>query len=184
MTRARGDAGFTVTEMLVTIVIMGVAIGPIVAAIFLGIRTEGDIQVRLAQNNSAHLLDSYFGPDVQNALAVATNASESGSICGGAAATVGLLLTSELGGRSVSYSVDPTDPRILRRRECAAGAPVGPNPGIAVIRNLDPAQPPIYGCAPNANCSDWQTVSISVHQIGRDGRNPYVTSLQAGRRTL
>jgi len=79
----------------------------------------------------------------------------------------------------VSYFVDPTNGSILRRRTCASGAVTGPPAGIPVIRNLSVA--PTFSCAPNADCSNAQTVSATVSQAV-SGKNPYSTTVQAARR--
>jgi hypothetical protein len=180
--RFHGEGGFTLPELVLTTTIMLLALAPITASIYLGMRTEDDVQTRLSQSNGAHLLNSYFTPDVQNSVAVGIGAPESGTICGAVAGPTQLLLTTEVGARSVSYFVDPANPKILRRRECAAGAPVGPPTGIPLARNLDPAQAPTFGCLPDPDCTAWTTVTANVHQIGGGGRNAYPTSLQATRR--
>lgn len=184
MSTRHDEMGFTLIELLVTVVVIGIAIAPITASIFLGIRTEGDVQARLSQNNGAHLLNSYFGPDAQNALTVAVGASESPDICGSAGGPVGLLLSNPYVKWSAAYFVDPTDARLLRRRECEAGAPVGPPAGSVVIRNLDAARPPTFGCPVTTDCASWDSVAATVHQIGNGGRNPYSTTLRATGRVL
>jgi prepilin-type N-terminal cleavage/methylation domain-containing protein len=181
--RGNGEEGFTLPELVLTVTIMLVALAPITASIFLGMRTESDVQARLAQSNGAHLLNSYFTPDVQNTVSVAIGAPESGTICGGAAGPTQLLLTTEVGVHSISYFVDPVDPKILRRRECDAGTTVGAPNGIPIIKNLDVSQPPTFACSPSPDCSGWSTVSVVVRQLDTAGRNPYPTSVQATRRT-
>jgi prepilin-type N-terminal cleavage/methylation domain-containing protein len=174
-----GEGGFTLIEMVLTMTLLALVIAPLSAAIFLGLRTEADVRARLAESNSANLLASYFGPDVQQSLLVGVNTAESGTVCGGGAMAVGLLLTWVPGESSVSYFVDPTNPKLLRRRTCSGGAVTGAPSGIPVIRNLTGV--PSFACAPNADCSNWQSVSAAVSQLV-SGKQPYTTNLQASRR--
>jgi len=174
------ERGFTLLELLITMVIMGLIITPIASAIVLGLRTETDVQARLAQSNSATLFQSYFGPDVQQSVAVGIGVGES-SACGTVSpATVNMLLTWIPGQSSVSYFVDPASPKVLRRRECAGGAVVGPVAGAPVIRNLDGA--PVFGCPLAGDCTapSWQIVKATLAQ--RVGTNTLTSTIQATRR--
>ncbi len=178
--RARaGEAGFTLLELMLVMTIMALIIPVLVSAILLGLRTETDVQARLAETNSAAQFQSYFGPDVQQALLVGINTAESGSVCGAGAQDVALLLTLVPGQSSVSYAVDPSNSKVLRRRTCEGGTVTGPPVGIPVIRNLSAV--PTFACAPNADCSNWQSVSATLTQLA-GGTNGYSTTVQASRR--
>jgi prepilin-type N-terminal cleavage/methylation domain-containing protein len=176
--RAEED-GFTLIEMVLTMTIMALIIAPLATGILLGLRTERDVQSRLAETNSAAQFSSYFSPDVQESLIVGLNTVESGTVCGGSAQNVALLLTKVPGSSSVSYFVDPADSKVLRRRSCSGGAVTGPPAGIPVIRNL--ASAPVFACAPNADCSNWQSVTATVSQAVA-GTNPFSTTVQGSRR--
>jgi prepilin-type N-terminal cleavage/methylation domain-containing protein len=178
--RFRSDeGGFTLIEMVLTMTIMALVITPLATGILLGLRAEKDVQSRLAETNSAAQFASYFSPDVQETLIVGLNTVESGTVCGGTAQNVALLLTKVPGSSSVSYFVDPANNKVLRRRTCSGGAVTGPPAGIPVIRNL--ASPPVFACAPSADCSNWQTVSATVPQAVV-GDNPFSTTVQGSRR--
>jgi prepilin-type N-terminal cleavage/methylation domain-containing protein len=167
MTRHRGEGGFTLIEMVLTMTLLSLVIAPLSAAIFLGLRTETDVQARLAESNSANAAASYFATDLQQALLVVVDTSESAGVCGASAAPVKLLLTPPSLDSSVSYFVDPADPKILRRRTCAAGAVTGPPAGVPLMRNLSGA--------PAVTCS---TTGCTM-QVGQQvqGLNPYSTTL-------
>jgi prepilin-type N-terminal cleavage/methylation domain-containing protein len=178
--RFRSDeSGFTLIELVLVMTITALVITPIASAMFLGLRTEGDVQQRLSESNGAMQFSSYFGPDVQQALLVGVNTAESGTVCGANPLNVNLLLTLVPGQSSVSYYVDPANTKILRRRTCESGAVTGPPGGIPVIRNL--AAAPTFVCSPNADCSNWQTVSATIQQAV-SGNNPYNSTVQASRR--
>jgi prepilin-type N-terminal cleavage/methylation domain-containing protein len=169
-----GEAGFTLIEMVLAMSIAALVIGVLAAAMFLGLGTEHDVQTRLAESNSANLLASYFGPDMQQSgpVSIAPAASDA-PYCGAAGGPVALLLPQNNNASSVSYFVDPTSPKVLRRRTCAGGAPTGPPSGIAVVRNLSatPAAPDCHG----------STCTIQVTQLV-SGKLPYTTTLTGSRR--
>jgi prepilin-type N-terminal cleavage/methylation domain-containing protein len=165
-----GEAGFTLIEMVLTMTLLGLVVGAVSAAMFLGIGTERDVQTRLAESNSANLLASYFVPDVQQSGPPSTNVSD-GPYCGAAGGTVALLLPQNNNESSVSYFVDPANAKVLRRRTCTAGAPTGAPSGLAVVRNL--SAPPTVSCPTTCTI----TVSQSVA-----GKLPYTTTLTGSRR--
>jgi hypothetical protein len=130
------------------------------------------VQARLAESNSANTAASYFATDLQQALLVGVDTNESAAVCGASAAPVKLLLTPPSLDSSVSYFVDPGDPKILRRRTCASGAVTGPPAGAPLIRNLSGT--PIVQCS-TSGC----TVQVS-QQV--QGLNPYSTTLTGTKR--
>ncbi len=65
--RMRDDAGFTLVELLMAIVIMGIVIGPLAAGLLIGLRTSDETANRLAGSNDAQLLSVWLPPDVQSA---------------------------------------------------------------------------------------------------------------------
>jgi prepilin-type N-terminal cleavage/methylation domain-containing protein len=170
-----GEAGFTLIEMVLAMTILGLVIGAISAAMFLGLGTERDVQTRLSESNSANLLASYFGPDVQQSgpVAVAPAANDS-PYCGASGGAVALLLPQNNNASSVSYFVDPTNPKILRRRTCAGGAPTSGAQGIAVVRNL--SGPLVFPPPCGATCTKIQVTQL----VG--GKLPYTTTLTGSRR--
>ena len=64
---ARRDDGFTLPELLITTVIMGVIIASIGAAMAVALRTQEQPARKLGPSNDANLLASYFTADVQSA---------------------------------------------------------------------------------------------------------------------
>jgi len=65
--RCRGQAGFTLIEMMMAIAITGIIIGPIGGAVFLGLRTADETSNRYASSNDAQTLSVWLPPDVQSA---------------------------------------------------------------------------------------------------------------------
>lgn len=64
----RPDHGFTLVELLVTIVILATVVGSASAAVVLGLRSTDDAGTRLAESFDAQLVARYFVPDMQSAV--------------------------------------------------------------------------------------------------------------------
>jgi prepilin-type N-terminal cleavage/methylation domain-containing protein len=58
------DAGFTLVELLLSIVVLGVITAALADAAFVGIRTTADDQTHLQQSNAEQLLANFLGKDV------------------------------------------------------------------------------------------------------------------------
>ncbi len=64
--RLRDSRGFTLVELLVTITIMGVIIGPLAGALVVYLRNTQSIGQRLGESHDAQIVNAYFGQDVQS----------------------------------------------------------------------------------------------------------------------
>ena len=170
-----GEDGFTLIALLLVMIITGIVVVPLSAAMFLGLRTNMSTQERLVQSNGAGITSSYFVPDVQNAYDVKKDVPES-TACGSIPGSVKMLLTSP-DGSTVSYFVDPAKPTILLRRTCANGAPLSAVTGVAVARRLSAA--PQFDCTPVADCTGWQRVRLTLSQNALNNTTPYQTRVDA-----
>ena len=63
----RSESGFTLIEVLVATVVLGLIIGPMTAAIILGFRTEGTVAERLTTSQGRFLLNVYIPRDAMQA---------------------------------------------------------------------------------------------------------------------
>jgi prepilin-type N-terminal cleavage/methylation domain-containing protein len=61
------EAGFTLPELLLSIVILGVIAGPIAASMIVGLRSTDASAQRVGEANGAQLLSTWFEPDTLNA---------------------------------------------------------------------------------------------------------------------
>src|SRR5438552_3745606 len=84
------DSGLTLIELMISIGILGVIIGPIVASMLLGLLSSGGTRDRIADASSAQILSSYFPSDIQSAGSATTTGAQSTGIaftglgsCGG-----------------------------------------------------------------------------------------------------
>jgi len=64
--RARDEAGFTLIEMLMAVVIMGFIIAPMTAGLIVGLRTTDETASRLTGSNDAQILSVWLPPDIQS----------------------------------------------------------------------------------------------------------------------
>ncbi|HEY7106054.1 MAG TPA: prepilin-type N-terminal cleavage/methylation domain-containing protein [Acidimicrobiia bacterium] len=176
--RARGEAGVTLTELLIAMMIAAIIIVPIGAAIFYGLRTTGATQTRVTESASANLMASYFVPDVQGAEDAALNAPEPSAACGASATTASLVLVTSPTS-SVSY-VQGTGPRAttLYRRTCSGGSTTGL---ARVAASL--AQPPQFACD-TGTCASFHSIIATLVQGDSGGKNKYSTRLEALRRSV
>ncbi len=67
MNRPQSDAGFTLVELLVVLVIMPIVIGAIAAAIIISEQDSGVASSRLSDSASAQTISEYYVRDVQGA---------------------------------------------------------------------------------------------------------------------
>jgi prepilin-type N-terminal cleavage/methylation domain-containing protein len=73
----RGEAGLTLIELLVSVVIAGILLGALSQATFLGLRTMDATNQRIAGSNDTQLIASYFMSDVASAEAVSATGTTS-----------------------------------------------------------------------------------------------------------
>jgi prepilin-type N-terminal cleavage/methylation domain-containing protein len=63
---SRDDAGFTLVELLVTIVVLGIIIAPLSAVILTYLKNTDATTARMSESHDAQLATSYFAQDVQS----------------------------------------------------------------------------------------------------------------------
>ncbi len=141
--RWQGDEGFTLPELLITTVILGVIMASIGAAMIVALRTQDGPARTLGPSNDANLLANYFSADVQSA-SVSNTTATAASGCAyitpvNTSNVVALSWTDNAPIPPVALAVayqlhNPT--RTLRRVSCL----VGQTPSIAVVaRNITAA---------------------------------------------
>jgi prepilin-type N-terminal cleavage/methylation domain-containing protein len=80
VTRPDADAGFTMIELLVVLVIMPIVIGAIAAAIIISEQDSGVASSRLSDSASAQTISDYYVRDVQGAEYLTTNSAASSPV--------------------------------------------------------------------------------------------------------
>ena len=71
----RSESGFTLIEVLVATVVLGLIIGPMTAAIILGFKTEGTVAERLTTSQGRFLLNVYIPRDAMQATSASGNST-------------------------------------------------------------------------------------------------------------
>ncbi len=124
--RRRGDeTGFTLIEVLVVVVILGIIGFVLTEAIILGLRTTDATAASSSRSVATQALTSFFTGDMQSADVVST--SDPGCASGTANLIVTLSWTDQGLSRRVSYGLDPatgTDQELVRWS--CSGVPGGP----------------------------------------------------------
>ncbi len=175
---ARRDDGFTLPELLITTVIMGVIIASIGAAMAVALRTQEQPARKLGPSNDANLLASYFTADVQSASSSDFSAAAP-SGCNyvtpvGSTNVVALSWIDNAPatplGRAVAYHVNTTQ-RTLTRVSCV------PNqvPSLSVVaRNVTAATAEVDTAV--------SSIKMNITALAADaavGEPPFTFSLRA-----
>ena len=127
--RPRSDAGFTLPELVVTIVIMAIISGAVAAAMITSLRTQDASAASLAESHDQQQLAVYLPKDIANAVQTLTEVPGSGTGCTGAGAGSNVLRLTSIDTSSgavarfyVSYQIEGSvAPFTLARYSCAAG---------------------------------------------------------------
>ncbi|MFJ3877664.1 prepilin-type N-terminal cleavage/methylation domain-containing protein [Streptomyces sp. NPDC090077] len=146
----RPESGFTLTELLVAIVILGVIAVVLPQAITLGLRFTADTGKRVAATSALGALGRHFYGDVQSAEEVTT-----GPACGVADVIVRLGRP----GTDVVYAYDrPTGS--LNRVTCTGGTVVSTSLGR--FDDPTPAGPVTLTCGAGTPCTSPMEVTLTV----------------------
>lgn len=154
----RGEEGFTLTELLVTIVIVGVIGSTLTGAVILGFRTTDATGARVARSSAIQALTSYFTEDAQRAQTVTVLASPAvaepaGCATGDEGRFLRLDWADGSDARTVVYALDPptgTAHQLTRWVCVGAGGPVAQNLGRFV--HADGAGLPVVAECVVATC--------------------------------
>ena len=119
LVHAQSQQGFTLIEVLLTVVMLSLIIGVLTDTLILGLRTTNDTQTSVAQSDAQQFIAHFVSRDVQASVA----ATPGGAACGIANAA---LVTTEQSApalaapdQAVAYSLGANG---LTRSTCAIGA--------------------------------------------------------------
>ena len=127
---AAGEDGFTLTELLVTIAILGIIGAALTGAVILGFRTTDATGARVARSSAIQALTAYFTEDVQRAETVSSTTTGEPAECvtGDPGRFVRLSWTDGGATRTAVYALDPPTGTAhdLVRWSCLGAGPATP----------------------------------------------------------
>ena len=160
------DAGFTLVELTISILIISVVVPAIGGALIFGLKTFGTTSQRLGESHDLQLAASYFASDVQSAKAVSLTADPSCPVSGSVVVTF-TWTDATLGSEVVTYETQTVaGGRQLVRHLCTSASTAD----VIVVHSLGSAGSPV--CP--ASCSG-SPASVSISVTEADGY-PYTLS--------
>ena len=128
MTPRRDSAGFTLVELLITSIIVGIVTFAVGTALLIGIKTTFETGERLGQSNSSQLLGQYLLPDIASAAPGGVNTSPGAPFgCSGPApagpSVLALTWTNEFTGSATRAVYRYEAPDLLRYTCTPGGSP-------------------------------------------------------------
>lgn len=146
----RTESGFTLTELLVTIVIVGIIGALLPKAIILGLRFTAGTEKRVAATSAEGTLNRYFYGDVQSADNVTT-----GPACG----VTDVIVHLSRPGADVVYTYDrPTG--ALNRVKCTDEGVV--TTLLGRFDNATSTHPVVLSCGAETSCTPPMEVTLTV----------------------
>jgi prepilin-type N-terminal cleavage/methylation domain-containing protein len=156
--RPRDECGVTLPELLISIVILGLIIGPLSAAMVFFLQNGETANQIFRDDNTARLAAAYFTADVQSSTTVVTTVSGQ---CGTGTPLVTMSWNEDaVKHASTWYSANTATGITLARRQCRDGSEIAKNE-----LGLLAASVPTITCTPS--CSAPGTVTLEVS--GADG---------------
>jgi prepilin-type N-terminal cleavage/methylation domain-containing protein len=188
------ERGFTLVELLVAIMILGIITAPLSMAVITGLRFLGRSDQKLNDSRSALISAAYFAGDVGNANLILPNDA---AACGGGTALVSFDWSdASLGAgaavnNEASYVFDSSDPanKRLLRKYCANGGSATQSTAAVSLGST-----PVVTCynaanVVNATCVSARWVKMLVTQnantpsADNPAPVPYTFTLEGTRRT-
>jgi prepilin-type N-terminal cleavage/methylation domain-containing protein len=192
----RGEDGFTLVELLISIAILAIIAVPLSMGFITGLRFIGRSDEKFNDSRSSLISAGYFAGDVANANTIVPNDA---TACGGGTALVSLDWSDASGGvggavnNEVSYVYDTSDAtnKQLLRKYCANGSSTATQSVAAVSLGSSPVVT-CYdaGNVVNATCAGARWVKMVVTQKANtaspDNPTPvaYTFTLEGTRRPL
>ena len=160
------QGGFTLVEVLVVVVILGIIGFPLTEAVIIGFRTTDGTIANVSRSSAVELLSSSFTSDAQNADVVAATGSSCTTVDPADLAGVFLSLTwtDQATPKAASYALVPPagGEQDLVRLSCVNAGPARRQ--ILGHFSHDPASPPpvIAACPPTPCNAASKTVTLHV----------------------
>lgn len=149
---SRNQRGFTLSELVVSMTVLGIIIVPLTTAAMTFVKSGADTVPMYESSASARLVDNWFRRDAQSAESV-----DSGSSCATGTTVVNLRWSDDRGASVASYAVvTAASTRSFVRHLCANGSL---SVTSTLVRDLG-ANTPSYSCDPDCDAPDTITLDV------------------------
>jgi prepilin-type N-terminal cleavage/methylation domain-containing protein len=147
--RVTDESGFTLPELMVAIVILGIIIVPLTSAIIVGLLTTSDAQTRLTESQNAVISSAFWAGDVQSADG--TVATNGGPPCGDGTGVITVAKfgwADDISPSNVAYYFIKTSAaaNVLYRRFCRGSTQISQG---TIAPELTTASNPAVVCTPS-----------------------------------
>lgn len=181
MTSRRDDAGMTIIELVVAIIVLGIIIVPLSTSVIIGLATTQRAAQRTTDTTDQQLLASYFLYDVQSAADVSTTSPG----CGGANTILQLHWVDPVDGldRKAAYVADPAG--TLDRVYCDSSGATRTTSMVAAVQSAPSPRCDGVACSAAQPGGTPRNVSMQVSTVGSKSGASYETytfTLSATRR--
>jgi prepilin-type N-terminal cleavage/methylation domain-containing protein len=178
--QAGGEGGFTLTELLVAITILGIISGALAIAFVVSGHSSAETTQRFKESHDAQIASAYLATDVQSAKQI------TGATCGAPGGLTPLLNFSYDGASSIAsylYGSDGTEQQ-LRRRFCDAGGGVVTDVALVHFGGASPTASCDGGACNPGTTPKPNKVKITVNEHNSvKGSDDYSYSLTGVRRS-
>ena len=149
--RLQGQAGFTLPELLLVVVISGLILSVIAGAFLVSAKTTSVAGTRLDESRDAQMVAAYFNADLANSNFFSRTNRAPWSDCSltGITEPIAMIGWKEGVTEKDAFYFRPTSNKELRRRYCENGVTVS---DIPLAQNLA-ATPPEVTCRPPLGCA-------------------------------
>jgi prepilin-type N-terminal cleavage/methylation domain-containing protein len=180
----RAEEGFTLVELILTIVIGSIVMGAISASIVVGLRTSDTTQTRLSESHDAQMTAAYFVGDVHSSDYITL--ADIGCVQAGESRVVTLEWYDGTYVRTAAYFVHTdagSGERRLSRRMCSNDVSTGTTTSsvIPISHNLAAGTDPSVTCDGSA-CPATGNVTPSKVVIDVTDAGGYAYELSGSRR--
>jgi Tfp pilus assembly protein FimT len=153
MNDRRSEAGVTLIELMLAVMLLGIIIVPLTSAMITGLITTGEARARLSESRSPLFTSAFFADDAQssdvNGISVGPTPA-----CGSGTNVVSFTWTEDTTQYQASYVTTTTNGTpVLKRNFCSGGAP-----DVSTLAPVltDPAVTP-----PTVTCTDAAGTVVS-----------------------
>lgn len=168
MNDRRNEAGVTLIELMLAVMLLGIIIVPLTGGMITGLITTGEARARLSESRSPLFSSAYFADDAQSSDVNGISVGASPA-CGSGTNVVSFTWTEDTTPYSASYvTISKNGTPALQRNFCSGG-----NVDSTTIAPVLTSTAPTVSCADAAGTAVACTLGTStVRRIELDAKTP------------